>query len=246
MEKKIVTIRKATEILGVSIDTLRRWDKSGLLSSIRYTPSGHRYYNLVDLKNMTNDLFSIAKNWVEDSVGKPLDSDLLCTDSTVFQGRFTRLEKELKATAGFEDEFSLITSIVGEIGNNSFDHNVGSWPDVRGIFFGYDIKKGQIVLADRGRGVLETLKKARPELKGDIDALTVAFTEKVSGRAPENRGNGLKYVRKVVTQSDKKTFITLSFQSGSALLKLQNGDLNLNIANSEVSFRGCLALINFK
>jgi len=45
---------------------------------------------------------------------------------------------------------SLIVAITGEIGNNSFDHNLGKWPDEPGVFFGYDIAKGTVVLADRG------------------------------------------------------------------------------------------------
>jgi len=31
MEEKLLTITQAAEILGVSLDTLRRWDKSGKL-----------------------------------------------------------------------------------------------------------------------------------------------------------------------------------------------------------------------
>ncbi len=51
-----------------------------------------------------------------------------------------------------------------------------------------------IIIADRGRGIMETLKKVKPGLANDMDALTVVFTERISGRAPEARGNGLKFV----------------------------------------------------
>jgi hypothetical protein len=61
--------------------------------------------------------------------------------------------------------FSLLTSVAGEIGNNSYDHNLGQWPDIPGIFFAYDLNKKQIALADRGVGILETLRKVKPELK---------------------------------------------------------------------------------
>ncbi len=84
--------------------------------------------------------------------------------------------------------FSLLVSVAGEIGNNSFDHNLGLWPDTPGVFFGYDLNKKQIVLADRGVGVLKTLKRVRPGLARDADALEVAFTEVISGRAPERQG----------------------------------------------------------
>ncbi len=97
--------------------------------------------------------------------------------------------------------FSLLTSVSGEIGNNSYDHNLGQWPDMSGIFFGYDLNKKQIVLADRGLGILQTLKRVRVELKDHESALKVAFTEIISGRKPEARGNGLKYVKNVISKN---------------------------------------------
>lgn len=48
------------------------------------------------------------------------------------------------------------------------------------------MRKRYIVLADRGLGILETLKQVRPTLKTHIEAVNVAFTEILSGRAPEN------------------------------------------------------------
>lgn len=44
-----LTISKAAKELGVSINTLRRWDKEGILVPLK-TPSGHRRYNLEDIK----------------------------------------------------------------------------------------------------------------------------------------------------------------------------------------------------
>ncbi len=46
--KKLVSISDAAQILGVSIDTIRRWDKTGLLHSVR--PDGkNRYFSIVEL-----------------------------------------------------------------------------------------------------------------------------------------------------------------------------------------------------
>jgi len=36
-------------MLGVSIDTLRRWDETGQLAAVRLIPGGHRRYRLADL-----------------------------------------------------------------------------------------------------------------------------------------------------------------------------------------------------
>ena len=42
---RLVSINEASKQLGVSISTLRRWDKSGVLVAER-TPNGHRRYDL--------------------------------------------------------------------------------------------------------------------------------------------------------------------------------------------------------
>lgn len=48
-QKKLVPISEAAKILGVSIDTVRRWDKSGVLHSER--PDGkNRYFSLDELE----------------------------------------------------------------------------------------------------------------------------------------------------------------------------------------------------
>ena len=76
---------------------------------------------------------------------------------------------------------------------------------------------GMIVLADRGVGVLATLRRIRPKLETDGEALQVAFTEFITGRAPEHRGNGLKYVKDALAKSGA----SLTFQSGDAILELR-------------------------
>jgi excisionase family DNA binding protein len=46
--KVLLSIGEASEYLGISIDTLRRWEKKGKLVSLR-SPGGHRYFNKPDL-----------------------------------------------------------------------------------------------------------------------------------------------------------------------------------------------------
>ncbi len=164
-----------------------------------------------------------------------------CSNSSLFQARLTKMQDALIQSGAFDPMLPLIVAVAGEIGNNSFDHNLGKWPDIPGIFFGYDIGKCRVVLADRGLGVLATLKRVRPELKNHMEALRVAFTEIVSGRAPEARGNGLKFVRQVVAENP----ISLFFRSGDAELRLKKDNDELFITRSQISTRGCLAVIEF-
>jgi hypothetical protein len=115
----------------------------------------------------------------------------------VFQARLEQFQARLSRITPLTT-VSLVTAIAGEIGNNSFDHNLGNWPDIPGIFFSYSIRSRKVVLADRGQGILATLKRVRPELTNADEALKVAFTETISGRFPEARGNGLKFVRSII------------------------------------------------
>ncbi len=242
---KLIKINEAAKMLDVSIQTLRRWDKSGQLKSLRINPTGYRYYKLSDIQLITQDIFSLAKEWISKSIAVEPDNQFFCLDGPTFQTKLNHLEIALQKIPELEKDFSFISSIVGEIGNNSFDHNLGSWPDIRGVFFAYDLNKKQIVLADRGQGILTTLKRARPTLANDSEALLTAFTEKISGRAPENRGNGLKYVKKVVADIKKDILLKLYFQSGDAFIILDDKTTDIKIEQANNSFRGCLALINF-
>jgi len=244
-DNKLIKINEVAKTLNVSIQTLRRWDQSGKLKPIRINPKGYRYYRLSDIQLITKDLFSLAQKWVLESTAVELDNQFFCLDGPTFQTRLNHLELTLQKIPELKKYFSFISSIVGEIGNNSFDHNLGSWPDIRGIFFAYDLNKKQIVLADRGQGILATLKRARPTLMNDQEALLTAFTEKISGRAPENRGNGLKYVKKVIVDIKKDVPLKLYFQSGNAFTILDDKTTNIKIEQANTAFRGCLALINF-
>jgi len=243
MEKnELVSIGKAAKILNVSVDTLRRWDKSGKLVPI-ISSKGHRRYLVEDLKSFlpSESIFSEAFTWVSVENFKEPEEKFYCQNSSDLQFRIKKLENRLSEIEDLKDIYPLIVAAVGEIANNSFDHNLGNWPDVPGIFFAVDLKKRQIVLADRGQGILKTLNRVRPELKNDKQALEIAFTEIVSGRAPEERGNGLKFVRRVIPLAR----ISLFFQTGNASLYMTEKKIVVDVSETNKFFRGCLALITF-
>lgn len=239
MEEKLLTIRQAAEFLGVSLDTLRRWDKSGKLVAIKKGGGTHRYYREKDLEIFASDLMKFASDWIGDSIEFP--GAFYCQTSSIFNARLTKMEYTLMQKPGFEKLYSLITLIAGEIGDNSFAHNLGKWPDTAGIFFGYDLEKRIIVLADRGLGILKTLRQVRPGLPSHVEAVEVAFTEFISGRAPEKRGNGLKLVREVVIAQP----IDLFFTSGDAEVRMQGSDKTFRVTRGQRIVRGCLVKIDF-
>ena len=241
MSNNLVSIGTAAKQLGTSIDTLRRWDNTNRLPSIRGGPRGHRFYRQTDIELFLRNESSLAKQWAVASMGAPPTNDVYCQTRDVFQARLERLQHTLVGKVS-ESAISLLSAVAGEIGNNSFDHNLGNWPDVTGIYFSYDMRNKNVVLADRGQGILTTLKRVRPELTRASDALRVAFTETVSGRFPEARGNGLKFVRAVIVENP----FTLKFQTGDAILFLKAYDKDLSISHVEEYIRGCMAIIGFE
>src|SRR3989344_7838247 len=236
--KDLISIGEASEILGVSIDTLRRWDKSGRFPAEK-SDGGHRLYSKTKGGIYLKDLVALAKDWCVNKTEIP--EMFYCQNSGIFQARLKRMYDEIVTVPALENLSSLIVAVTGEIGNNSFDHNIGNWPDVPGIFFGYDISRREIVLADRGIGVLASLKRVRPSLNTDEGALSVAFMEILSGRAPEDRGNGLKFVKKVITENP----MGLVFQSGNTEVLLHKDDGSLRMKATQNIIRGCLAQVTF-
>lgn len=171
----LLSISDAAEILGVSVSTLRRWDESGRFRSEK-SEGGHRRYSRNQIELYLNDLFALARDWAIN--GTELPSNFYCRISPTFKGRLDTMAILMSRNPSISKIFNLLINVAAEIGINSFDHNLGSWPDNvnQGVFFGYDVNKRVIVLADRGRGVLTTLKLAIPTLNNHEDALRAAFT----------------------------------------------------------------------
>lgn len=188
------------------------------------------------------DIIMRVHQWVQqEGDPSPLSDDIYCSHRDVFQTRLDKMTSLLlSSTVVSENQTYLITAIAGEIGNNSFDHNLGNWRDISGIFFYYDFnsRPRTIVLADRGRGILATLQPVKPELDNDADAINTAFTEALSGRAPENRGNGLKFVRQVIHDQQ----LHLLFSSGLAQAEIND---KLRIHPIDKYVHGCLAILTF-
>lgn len=241
MTDELLTAPEAAKLLGVSVDTLRRWDEAGTLRPDFVTPGSHRRYRRSSIERLSSDLFGAAREWATSPRPQSPEKQYYCETSAVFQTRLVKFQSALELVPEVRDILPLIVAIVGEIGNNSFDHNIGNWPDIPGVFFAYDVHRRVAVLADRGQGILATLRRVRPSLKDDAEAIKVAFTEVVSGRAPEARGNGLKFVYKVVVKNP----IRMSLQSGNAEARLWDDKRHLDIQVAATPARGTLVRIEY-
>ena len=86
----LIPIGEASRLLRVSIMTLRRWDESGRLSSIRQQPGGHRYYRKLDIEIFLSDLMRLAHDWIITQSEFP--EMFYCQTSAVFQARLTKMQ----------------------------------------------------------------------------------------------------------------------------------------------------------
>lgn len=186
----------------------------------------------------TNRLVDTAIQWVETNSPQVVPNEWYSSTRDIFQARLESFLSHTQKSVG--DDAYLLTAVVGEIGNNSFDHNLGQWRDIPGIFFADDINEKVVVLADRGQGIRQTLSRVIPKIITDEEALMIAFTQVISGRSPERRGNGLKFVADII----KQHCWSLTFQSGNAELVYDKGRL-LPVRRLQMRKNGCLAIIYY-
>ena len=106
MEEKLLTIAEAAEILGVSLDTLRRYDKNGKLVAIRKEGGVHRYYRQSDLDLFESDLIKLAHDWMIE--GSELPSMFYCENSAVFQTRLVKMQNAMMGSGLSENILPLI------------------------------------------------------------------------------------------------------------------------------------------
>ena len=172
-------------------------------------------------------------NWLsQDKQVLPIDQEGQCENRDIFLARLDNLFVKLPDP--------LLIAVCGEIGNNSFDHNLGRWRDLSGVYFNpLNTTDKIIILADRGQGVRATLSRIIPDLPNDVEAVKTAFTKVISGRSPEQRGNGLKFVASAV----KKNGWDLYFHSGKGVAQISKGELSFSLSDQDI--KGCLAVIKY-
>jgi hypothetical protein len=134
----------------------------------------------------------------------------------------------------------LEAAIIGELGNNTFDHNFifqNNYPI--GVYCNITYKSEYTVVADFGKGIRQSLTPVVPSIGSDLEAVETAFTKKISGRFPEQRGNGLKFVSETIQQNNWHLY----FQSGIGCCSIdKNG---MNFFQRDTSLIGCLAIVKF-
>lgn len=166
-----------------------------------------------------------------ETASKKNNNDLFSKTRDVFQAR---LDTYVSRTNKY-----LESAIIGELGNNTFDHNLDYDSNhLRGAYFTYNEDGTFIVLADFGEGVRKTISRVKT-VSDDLEALKLVFTEHISSRSLENRGNGLKFVSESIIEQGWNLF----FQSGTAVCSIDKKEMSFY--NSDIDIIGCLVIIEF-
>ena len=96
---------------------------------------------------MQKEIVQFGLNWVQAPVPVQLPLEYYCETRDLFQARLDKMTNLLLQNKQFpESETYLISALAGEMGNNSFDHNLGNWPDLPGVLFNYDISSDRKLL----------------------------------------------------------------------------------------------------
>ncbi|MBI2027593.1 MAG: hypothetical protein HYS98_07325 [Deltaproteobacteria bacterium] len=192
---------------------------------------------------LNKDKIQAGYKWY--STGQSTSLSHVCQNRALFQARLSSLYQMLIKNYP-RDSVLLLNAVVAEIGINCFDHNIGKWEDIPGCWFDYELEQNKIkiVIADRGQGIFSSLKRVVPELKNDQEALEMAFQKRISGRSPEQRGNGLKFVRNIINGNKDRALL---YYSGGGKILL--GGLMENISEyldfNQKSQRGTCALLTW-
>lgn len=119
-----------------------------------------------------------------------------CQNRGESAARLSKWMTNFKAFGLASDKSAILTAIIGELTNNTFDHNLGHWHDPSGCFVGIVMQSEiiRVFIADRGQGIISSLGRSLEGKYPPQEVLRRAFEERISGRAPERRGNGLKFV----------------------------------------------------
>ena len=93
MNNKLLTIGETAQLIGISIDTLREWDKNGILLSFRPNSSGHRYYRSEDIENFLKkpnrandeDMAKLGEKWVMAKAPITVSPSFYCETNDTFR-----------------------------------------------------------------------------------------------------------------------------------------------------------------
>jgi hypothetical protein len=168
------------------------------LSALTYLKRMH-FNNILNELNYINEAKKLEEIEVNEKENLNIQEILHCHYGDEFNTTLGRFIKMFQNFGLSEQDARLATGVVGELGNNVFDHNSFSWPtQIVGSFIAaqsYPASKCiEVAVGDPGVGFKGSLITAFPELKTDKEAIMKGLAGN-SGRVGEVRGNGLRLIQ---------------------------------------------------
>lgn len=116
MSKPILTISEAAEILGVSDETLRLWERDGKVSP-SYTEGGHRRYQRIDIEKLAGTYVEPSKETATNRVA------IYCRVSSHEQKAKGDLERQVgrMTTEALKRKYNII-AVFDEVGSGMNDN----------------------------------------------------------------------------------------------------------------------------
>ena len=117
---ELLNIGQAAKYLNVSVDTLRLWDKSGKLVSLK-TPGGHRRYD----KTQLNAFIGVEENDILDKEEKPICATYARVSSNE-QKQKGDLDRQSQRLSEYCAKHNLlVTHIIKDVGSGLNDNRSG-------------------------------------------------------------------------------------------------------------------------
>ena len=188
-------------------------------------PETNAYLKRMRFDNILAELGYIEAKEVLDKVQIPERNNLNihelmhCYYRDEFNARLGRFITMFQTFGLNESDAQRATALVGELGNNVFDHNLGNWPtNVSGCIIAAQHYPSthtiEIAVGDPGVGFYGSLKAAFPDVSSDIKAIKLGLAGN-TGRIGEIRGNGLKLIQQWTLQNFAGTVM---IHSGNGLV----------------------------
>jgi excisionase family DNA binding protein len=91
-KEKLIQIKEAAEILGVTTETLRRWDRAGKINAVRVGSRKDRRYKFSDIQKILNSLENNSNpkskgNFLELFMHELINCLMLAWDFTLLENR---------------------------------------------------------------------------------------------------------------------------------------------------------------
>ncbi len=200
---KYYTIHEMTEILGVTAQTLRNWDKSGKLKPHHTSPNGYRYYSEDDLNQLLNKpVRKQGKRWVTAvSVRQNTKDDLQrqIDDMQIYllaQGKPFEIISDIGSGINYKRKG--LQELIKGMANRSISKVVVLYKD-RLTRFGFELIEYIAELYDCEVEIVDTTERTeQEELVEDLVQILTVFSCKLQGK----RANKAKKMIKELTEND--------------------------------------------